>query len=762
MMVIFLVFLVIYLTVVIGFLYKKYQKQKQYVEQWPHLFSVCEQIISTDLYALLVMPCKANYKPIFFHVNTEIVPSNEQDFLQFTHWLKIDDAQQLKNHWENLRQKGTAFDLTAVSHQNEIIVFYGRHIDEHDLLYCRCLNGAIQKVQSSLANSVGLSQKLQNLLNHVDILLWNRNEHGMIDWANQAYCKFTGWNNKTQFPELFGEAGRQKLQEQDLFKEKLSTVLQGDRYIFDVLAIRHNGEETGLAVNVNEQEKIKQELITLKQGYMEILDQISTSVAIFDHAMVLQFYNQSFLQLWNLDIQFLENHPTHTLVLDRLREMGGLAQHTNWRQWKESILAVYRAIEPLEQIWHLSDRRVLRVVARPHAQGGVIWLFENLTEQVELETRYNTLIKVQGETLDHLTEAVIVFGSDGKVRLINPAFIQLWDLNSELSIEGTHITQIASFYEKTRNISIWGELSQYVVGFTDERDKISNRVDLSNGQILDYMVVPLPNGETMFTFVNVTDSVLVARALQDKNNALQFVDRLRNDFVQHVSYQLRSPLTNIIGFTEFLQLQQKNDPLKSGHYLDYIRQSSQELLVLVNDILDLARVDAGMMELEITILSAMELIQETCERLTVMANQKNIELSYEVIPNDLWFEGDANRVKQIFINLLKNAITYAPSNSSVTFHAYTMNDKIMFAIHDDGQGIAEHLQKDIFKRFQAYGREKGTGLGLSIVKTFVELHGGKVWVDQNVTKGTTILCEFQQKCTNIKYNPMAAPLELII
>ena len=217
------------------------------------------------------------------------------------------------------------------------------------------------------------------------------------------------------------------------------------------------------------------------------------------------------------------------------------------------VLSAYRAVESQEHWWHLPDGRTIRVVANPQPKGGVTWVFENLTEKMDLESRYNTAVRVQGETLDNLAEGVAVFGPDGRIRLSNPAFTALWGLPDDLVAQNTHISAIRTHCDPLAKDSPWAGFVAVVTGFDDERRDRHGQTELSrrHGAALRASI-HLPNGQVMMTFVDVTDSVNVERALKDKNEALQQADQLKNDFVQHVSYELRSPLTNIIGFTELL------------------------------------------------------------------------------------------------------------------------------------------------------------------------------------------------------------------
>ena len=213
-----------------------------------------------------------------------------------------------------------------------------------------------------------------------------------------------------------------------VFDQTVSTVVAGDRRVFAVTDFAGSEGSAGIAVDISSAETVREEFERAVRSHADTLDRLTTAVAIFDAKEKLRFFNQAFQKLWSLEPGFLESAPDNALLLDRLRSEGKIAEHPEWRRWKESLLAAYRAVELQEHWWHLPDGRTIRVVANPQANGGVTWIFENLTERMNLESRYNTAVRVQGETLDNLAEGVAVFGPDGRIRLANPAFTALWKL----------------------------------------------------------------------------------------------------------------------------------------------------------------------------------------------------------------------------------------------------------------------------------------------------------------------------------------------
>ena len=355
-----------------------------------------------------------------------------------------------------------------------------------------------------------------------------------------------------------------------------------------------------MAIDRTEVEAMRAELGRMIEAHRRVLDQLATGVAIFNVDRKLTFYNTAFRSLFELDADFLDQTPTDSAVLDRLRSLRKLPEEQDFRLWKQQLYEAYRAVEPQEHMWHLPDGRTLRVVTTPNPEGGVTYLYDDVTESLDMHRRYDALIKVQSETLDHLAEAVAVFGSDGRVRLHNPAFQRMWRLAPEALDQHPHAEEVTAWCQALHDDgAVWRTLRAAVTAI-DDREPIAARIERRDGMTIDMATMPLPDGATLVTFQDVSDTVNVERALRERNEALEAADEIKIEFVHHVSYELRSPLTNIIGFAHFL-----NDPAfgpltdKQHEYLGYITNSTNALLALINNILDLATIDAGAMTLNL-------------------------------------------------------------------------------------------------------------------------------------------------------------------
>jgi signal transduction histidine kinase len=264
--------------------------------------------------------------------------------------------------------------------------------------------------------------------------------------------------------------------------------------------------------------------------------------------------------------------------------------------------------------------------------------------------------------------------------------------------------------------------------------------------VLDGAAVPLPDGGTLVTFRDVSDSVRVERALIERNEALLAADALKNAFVGHVSYELRSPLTTIIGFAQLL-----DDPVigplnqKQREYVRHINESSAALLAIINDILDLATIDAGAMVLDLGEVDVRSAVEAAVEGVRARAVERGIKLDIRLPAQIGGFVADEKRVRQVLFNLLSNAVGFSPSGETVSLSAERRPDSVVFRIVDRGPGIPPVLKERIFKRFETHplgSHHRGAGLGLSIVRSLMALHGGSVAIDSEPGKGTVAVCVF--------------------
>ncbi len=381
-------------------------------------------------------------------------PQESSDFLAFGRWLEPRSAAGLEQAIGRLRADAERFDLILESARGHVVEAQGRVSGGRAFVRFVALANLREEVAELKVERdrlAGTLQTFQELLDALDMPVWLRDEDRRLVWTNVAYSRAVeardGAEAVSRGLELLGTRAREKIGSQVTrdrpFEDKLSTVVHGDRVFYRVVETLGQGGAAGLAIDVSELEAVREELARTLRSHADTLDHLATPVAIFDSRQRLEFYNQAFQRLWDLDTPFLESRPTNAEFLERLRADDKLPEPHSWREFKEKTLAIYHSVDPQPHLWHLPDGQTLNVFANAHPQGGATWVFDDLTEKVDLETRYNTLLKVQGETIDHLAEGVAVFGADGRLKLSNPAFRALWGIGEAEAAPGTHVRAIA-------------------------------------------------------------------------------------------------------------------------------------------------------------------------------------------------------------------------------------------------------------------------------------------------------------------------------
>jgi signal transduction histidine kinase len=472
-------------------------------------------------------------------------------------------------------------------------------------------------------------------------------------------------------------------------------------------------------------------------------DRLATAFAVFDAEQRLTHFNQAYVELWQLDAEWLVIHPRDGEILDRLRQARRLPEKADYRDWKKAWLSAYGSNTQVEDQWHLPDGRTLHVIADSDGEGGVTYLYENVTERLQLESRHNALIQVQRETLDTLREGVAVFAPSGRLRLYNQAFATIWQLSPHQLDGEPHIEQVIDWCRALYDApEEWDRTKTAVTAIVAERRPYESQIDRPDGAVLACAALPLPDGGTLLTYVDVSDSKRVERALIERAEALEAADRLKTAFISRVSYELRTPLTNIIGFSELLA-SPLTGPLtaKQHDYLGDIGLSSRTLLAIIDDILDLATIDAGALELKLSPVKVREVIDQAVQGVEERLRQNGVELDIDIEPGIDTFIADGRRVTQILYNLLSNAIGFSESGGRITLACGRDRSMLAFAVEDQGVGIPEDYQQTVFDRFESRSqgsRHRGAGLGLSIVKNLAELHGGTVSLDSVPGKGTRV------------------------
>lgn len=612
------------------------------------------------------------------------------------------------------------------------------------------------------------------------IPLWMRDGDGKIIWCNNAYAALAGVSPASVLAEqkelqakpakrggdnvrMAGMALARAALDSGAAAQTYAHIIQsGKRHFYLItetpLSARHGAQGAGdaatlgMASDVTREEELEAEQQRHALANRELLEQLGTAIAIFDAEQKLAFYNSAFSQLWDLEDVYLNSRPRLGDMMEKLRAARLLPEQADFKRFKQSWLDMFtRLIGAHEDMLYLPNDSALRMLVVPHPMGGLMMNFEDVTSRLALESSYNTLIAVQKETLDNLSEGVAVFGGDGRLRLWNPAFAQLWGLHPEDLAAEPHISRLIEKLQSRFGAEDWEQTKTSLLEQALDRNVRSGQMETGTGTLIAYSTVPLPDGGVLVTHINVTDTARVEKALREKNAALEAAERLKLDFLANVSYQLRTPLSSMLGFAEILD-KEFFGPLnpRQKEYTAGMQDAGARLLNLINDILDLSTLEAGFMSLDIDKVDVRDILEGLHALTSEWARTERIEVELDC-PADIGvIEADERRLKQVLLNLIRNAITHTDPGGRIILQARrTDQGRVVVIVRDNGKGIAPADQERIFQPFERVQagehqsgqpvRERGAGLGLTLVRDIVELHGGQITLDSTEGVGTDVI-----------------------
>ncbi len=657
-----------------------------------------------------------------------------------------------------LRARGEPFDMTAHLSSGDTVAIAGRRAGlgeiNFDILWLRAGPPALTQSVTAAA------QALVALLDGMTVPAWLRGPELDIVWCNRACAESLG---KTREEIVAGgseiaanvldRSGRgiaEKAREQGKpLSESRHVVIGGARRLLEIAEHPSDGGNCpafGFALDRTPVEEIQNELERHLSAHAEVLEQLRSAIAIFGPDMRLKFFNGAMCELWGLSEQWMAGHPTLSEMLELLRERRQLPEQADFRRYKLDQMAMFTSlIEPHQELLYRPDGSIVRLLVVPHPMGGLMFSYEDVTSRLQLESSYNTLIAVQRETLDNLAEGIAVFGGDGRLGLWNPPFAKMWGLDAEALEARPHVSDLAAkfepFFAGTEQAHLVRDI---VVGNALDRTPRLGRIGRSDGVILEYRSVPLPDGAVLNSFTDVTDSDRVEQALRDRNDALLAADQLKLDFLANVSYQLRTPLNAMIGFTEILTNRyfgELND--RQAEYVDGVLQAGRRLEALIDAILDLSSIEAGYLRLDIDTIDIPKMIEDVRAITAEWAQRERIELTIDCQKDVGRIIGDERRVKQVLLNLLANAIKFTPPGGWIELAAESRGDHVLLIVSDNGVGIPEEDRERVFAPFERARRShprSGAGVGLALVKRFVTMHGGTVELLSDPDTGTKVIC----------------------
>jgi signal transduction histidine kinase len=434
----------------------------------------------------------------------------------------------------------------------------------------------------------------------LNIPIWVRNSRGLLIYGNKDFLTLTN-SNAEKLNEISSHSrilGEKALLQNTVQLAESFIINNNKRLPYRIFEIPYEDSQKkqgvlGFAIDLKESEEQKNTIKYLNSIYQNFFNYSGSAVAIFDVSQKLNYYNPSFVKLWHFREEFLNKSPSYSEILEDLRARFLVPEQIDFKKYKEQALDIFTSIlRKHEDVIYLPDGKIIRQVIIPLSDGGLLFSYDDQTDRLSLERAYNVLLSVQKHTIDHLQEAVAVFAENGRLSFVNPNFLKVWKIK-EIS-ENIHYLDFFESNLKTifslGEENDWQKIKQKFVDYFSDGKTRGELLQIKKDRFFEISITILPDGSRLLTLDDVTDSHLLQRALITERDILEGANNQKIDFLKNVSYEIRSPLTTIIGYAELIKEALKNNQtIIPTNYLDYILASSKELSQLVDNIIILTK-----------------------------------------------------------------------------------------------------------------------------------------------------------------------------
>lgn len=442
-----------------------------------------------------------------------------------------EDVKKIQKYVDLLREDGVSFEeefmLKNISKQ---VMLSGSRINGIDgNIYCDMIWFRDISIESQVISELEIEKdlwfkqiiKFEDLINNIPYPVWLRDDNLNIFEFNKKYLEFFDIKNKEDII-------KNKLEIQNVSGENISRNLaflahsinkpkkqivniikNGERKVFEAFESPFHVEDSldkiytaGALIDVTELDDLKRNLQIHQNAHLEIMGTLGTAFAVFDNMMKLAFYNKAFSQLWDLEESWLAQLPNYSMFLDALREKRMLPEVPDYISFKNGEQKDFSIIiGAKEDMLHLPSGQTFRRVRIPHPMGGLVFAFEDVSDKLATRRAYNSLLAIQKESLENLFDAVIIFGSDGRLNFYNQSYLNLWQIEEDFLEKEPNISELIesqrNFFQKVDDWrSLKADIINHIISFIT-RTFILNRDDKDKVEVMSRT---LSDGSIMVTY----------------------------------------------------------------------------------------------------------------------------------------------------------------------------------------------------------------------------------------------------------------------
>ena len=448
-----------------------------------------------------------------------------------------EDAGKIRKYVACLKEDGISFeDEFVLKNSNRHLNLSGSRINGQDgNVYCDMIwfrdvsreTNKIDYLEEEKKQAFDKIRQLEDLIDNLAYPVWLRDEKLRLVLVNKKYQEFTRESSKEDIIAKQAEimsvnnesvSGNLALQAQAANRTRKQTVRvikDGERRSYEAIEAPFHAEQSldkiclaGALIDVTELDELKRNFKLHQDAHLEILGTLGTAFAVFNNNFKLAFYNKSFASFWGLEDIWLEGQPSYAAFLDVIREKRMLPEVPDFRLYKADEQKDFSTIiEPKEDLLHLPNGNTIRRVRAPHPMGGLIFAFEDVSDRLATRRAYNSLLAVQQEVLDNLFDGVVIFGSNGRLKFYNQAYLKLWSLPEIFLQKEPSIAELWDAHQRYfGNVEDWQALKNDIITHLMNATTKTFRLVRSDNSSVEVLSSLLSDGSIMVTCQKTADN----------------------------------------------------------------------------------------------------------------------------------------------------------------------------------------------------------------------------------------------------------------
>lgn len=667
----------------------------------------------------------------------------DSDFSAVLNRISEEDREEFKLLVEGLRLRGSSFAKEVrISGTERRIITLGCRSESiggivlADTIWMRDITENADSMEQLYEENRGLEEEynfIKGVLDALPFPLWVRDDNLALNFCNKAYVKAVGsldisdvlskslelaqgdaLRKARSIAAAARSAGR-------IMREKEHIVIDGCRHFSEIseiplliTGVKDKRLTVGMVQILDREEELENRLKSYIGAHNGVLENLTTAIVIFDSNTRLSFYNSPFLKLWGLDADWLDASPTYSSFLEALREKRALPEVRDFPAFKREELELFKnLLRPGEDLMHLPQGKTLRRFMLPHPLGGILISYEDITDRIAMERSFNTLIEVQRATIDNIHEAVALFDTEGKLKLYNSSYADLWGFSGDFLNTNPLLEELVERHKPyfSSKEEEWQVIKGRIMQLFTESSDMQIRIERLDGKILESSCVGLADGGVLITFFDITHSARTEKILKERSQITTRMNALRSRFIFDLAAEFKDPFTELCS------------SIKKSSLSGPVLQRALDIKDLFNDLMDLALAEGGSNSLNLDAVEIRGILEDINEGLSERALRKEVTVNLDIDSEVSWIIGDKTRLEEVLHYIFACSLNKSGKGKVLTVSLRKVRKEEEGGRNKDWvefSFVIEAFGEDnISEIFPSY-----LGAGESLVKSLVSVHGG--------------------------------------